>query len=223
MNQLNKNRLIGGSVLVFAALLFTPAILTPKPSGLENPTLAVRINSDNESKPLQVSVLPKIPEPNQEAEEQIPSVQQSAPKPSIQLESVIAQEDNKTTPPPTAKTEVAITPPSLKPQTPPSRPKVTKVTPSKVTPSRPKQGVTLKSTGKKTSWLRVGSFSSKKNASKLLKQLRKKYGYPVKVEVSTVDGKTYHRVLVGPYNKEDKLQSARSALIKDGHNPSIQR
>ncbi len=204
MNQINKNRLIGGGVLVFAALLFAPAILTPQPRDLENPTLAVRIESDNGSKSLQVSASPKTQEPQQETNSQTPN---------IQLESVATQKNNRV--------NNTVTSPR------PNKIPVVVATSNQLTvsavPGRSKQGVTIKSTGKKASWLRVGSFSSKKNANNLFKQLRKQYGHLVKVEVSTVDGKTYHRVLVGPYNEEDKLQNVRLTLIKDGHNPRIQR
>lgn len=46
MNTLNRNRLIGGGVLLLAALLFLPSILHPEHNELDNPDLAVHLNND---------------------------------------------------------------------------------------------------------------------------------------------------------------------------------
>lgn len=46
MNTLNRNRLIGGGVLLLAALLFLPGILHPEHNELDNPDLAVHLNND---------------------------------------------------------------------------------------------------------------------------------------------------------------------------------
>ncbi len=232
MNQLNKHRLIGGSVLLFAALLFAPAILSPHPNSFANPRLSVRIDSENEAKPSQVAVLDRPHE--------TPAV-----SPSVDLESVGTDGSSasqslsgstgtpsaiKPATPAVAGTPTRPLPPIPRPQSErpkPARPQTATAKPpkpaAKPTPApRPKQGIVLESTAPKESWLRVGSFSKLKNANNLIRRLQRN-DYPVKVEVSTVDGKTYHRVLVGPYNDEKTLQKAKVSLTRSGHKPSVQR
>lgn len=211
MNQLNKNRLIGGGVLLFAGLLFTPTILTPEPHNLSNPTLTVRIDSDNlQAKPSQIAV---VQQPNTS-----PSV---AKQPSVQLESIDT---------PTVAKQAAT--PNQKPSQKPSQTRSTKAKPVPVVlesamdlgkASASVAPVTTKTNNvASTSWLRVGSFSSKANANHLAEQLKKKR-HAVKIEIITVDGKNYRRVLVGPFTSEQKLQSAQKAIRTDGYKPSIQR
>lgn len=48
MQTLSRNRLIGGIVLAFAAMLFVPAVLTPKNNGtVSTPDLSIKVHSDN--------------------------------------------------------------------------------------------------------------------------------------------------------------------------------
>ena len=51
-------------------------------------------------------------------------------------------------------------------------------------------------------WIQAGAFSSKENADRLLAQL-KKLGWPVDTELADVEGKSMHRVFVGPLSSND--------------------
>lgn len=205
MNQLNKNRLIGGGVLIFAALLFAPAILNPKPNNLSNPTLAVNISStDTAEKPSLASQSNNVGVVTTMTD----SVVQA--QPPIKLESVVSAAN---APVPNAVTTKTQTPKQETDR------KITQQVP--IALSKTPSVTARKNTVKRNSWLRVGSFSSKANANNLLKQLEKKY--PVKVETISIDGKTYHRVLVGPYSDETQLKKTKTALSKSGYKPGIQR
>lgn len=199
MNQLNKNRLIGGGVLLFAGLLFAPTLLTPEPHTLTNPTLAVQIDSNN----------PQA-KPSQNVAAQSPAQTPTAPaQPTLQLESidapVAAAPKNSTANSATA---------AAKP--------MPVVLESAADLSKSQPTATAKPSAAPGSWLRVGSFSSKANAKQLSDQLKQK-GYAVKVEVIKVDGKNYRRVLVGPFRAEKQLQSALKRIRAEGYKPSIQR
>ncbi len=184
MEQLNKNRLIGGSVLLFAALLFAPSILIPKDN---NSTLTVQIESNNI--PVEVAFSTDV------STQLVDDVRNITNKSDINLASVQA----------------------------PAQPKK-KLPPGMVAPPQVvKQGgqTPVSVSRAKGVWLRVGSFSSKKNASTVLQKLQRHY--PVRLEVTSLNGRRYHRVLVGPYTDKKKLQSAQQTFIKLGYNPSIQR
>lgn len=203
MNQLNKNRLIGGGVIAFAALLFAPAILTPETNQLSNPDLAVSINPSSTTS--QESVARLEQKNNQNQQNLSPSVPFPAP-PTLALES-------------TTNVAAANTPKPVKNPV-KSQPKATaKTVPValKTKPVKPKKA----NSQARSSWLRVGSFASVKNANSLLKKLQSRY--PAKVEKITINGKTYHRVLVGPYNDEGALQQAKKIFSSNGYKPSIQR
>ncbi len=220
MNQLNRNRLIGGSVLLFAGLLFAPMILTPPETTLTNPTLAVRIDSDNPlAKPSQAVALSTAGKQDN-TPAPAPTV---APQPSVQLESI-----GKT--PKTATTQANNLAANAK-----NRPVVLESTaaisnnkPSKAaTSNKPSKAATSNSKPSKTvatptgSWVRVGSFASKANAKKLANKLKKQYA--VNIETIKVDGKNYRRVLIGPFATKAKLQAAIKAMRSAGYQPSVQR
>lgn len=194
MNKLNKNRIIGGTVIAFAALLFAPAILTPEQQNLANPTLAVQIDSNNpQAKPSQIAVLPK------ETDAVATNTPVTVPaQPTIQLESLGGADIDNTT---SAKPQVAEKP---------------KAKPVPVALQTQASAADIDN-----SWLRVGSFSSEKNAAALVGTLKK--SYPAKLETVKANGKTYHRVLVGPYSSNTALNSAKKALSKKGFSPIVQR
>ncbi len=211
MNQLNRNRLIGGSVLLFAGLLFAPMILTPPETTLTNPTLAVRIDSDNpQAKPSQGVVLSTASKENS-APVTVPSV---ASQPSVQLESIAK-------PPKAATTQANNLPADAK-----NHPVVLESKAATST-SKPRKAATGNNKPSKTvatstgSWVRVGSFASKANAKKLANKLKKQYA--VSIETIKVDGKDYRRVLIGPFAAEAKLQAAIKAMRSAGYQPSVQR
>ncbi len=229
MNQLNRNRLIGGSVLLFAGLLFAPMILTPPETALTNPTLAVRIDSDNPlAKPSQGVVLSTAgKEDNTPAP--VPTV---APQPSVQLESIAKAPKVATIPANNLSADAKNRPVVLESTAAIGNNKPSKVTtsnkPSKAaTSNKPSKAATSNSKPSKTvatstaSWVRVGSFASKANAKKLANKLKKQYA--VNIETIKVDGKDYRRVLIGPFATETKLQAAIKAMRNAGYQPSVQR
>lgn len=186
MNQLNKNRLIGGSVLLFTGLLFAPTILTPEPSTLTNPTLSVHIDSDNPQTMPSQTVISQQPKKTPAQTETTAVMAQ----PPVQLESIGTLTAAKPVPVVLESTATLQT---------------------KSTEAKPVVG----------SWIRVGSFSSKPNAIQLAKQLKKDYS--VKIEVTSVDGKNYQRVLIGPFTAKKQLQAIMKKMRAAGHSPSIQR
>ncbi len=52
------------------------------------------------------------------------------------------------------------------------------------------------------SWVQAGAFSSQENADNLMAQLQKR-GWPVDTELAQVNGKSVHRVFVGPLSAAD--------------------
>ncbi len=189
MEQLNKNRLIGGSVLLFAALLFAPSILIPKD---DSSTLTVQVESNRI--PVEVAFSTDVStQPVGDIENPAKSPADKPDISNINLASV---------------------------QT-PVQPKK-KLPPGMVAPPQAKQAQTPVAASRVQGvWLRVGSFASKKNASTVLKKLQTRY--PVRLEVTSLNGKRYHRVLVGPFTDKQKLQSAQQTFTNLGYNPSIQR
>lgn len=210
MNQLTKNRLIGGGVLLLAGALFIPAILTPDSKPLTNPDLAINIRpSENTT----VAVMPKnkpvelvsakegdgiVVQPLS-LESLSEDVAVSAQKPSNQQ---TAQQATKKKPLMAISLESVDDRPSAVVQKPAAASNKEKNTPA--------------------SWLRIGSFSSRKNADKLAATL-KSSRYPVKIETIKVEGKAFQRVLVGPFSNEKRMTKIMKSIQKRGYNPSVQR
>lgn len=207
MEQLNKNRLIGGVVLLLAGLLFVPAILTPNSEPLSNP----QFGSD--------TVSPQVVIQQPEKTTTIPEV---AP---LTLESI---DQSKTT---GQEVVVATAPTKTNPVT-----KAQDLLPQKSTQNKPMVAIKLESlaqsdstkpkhTDSKTipeSWVRVGSFSNLDNADKLAEQLKRRQ-YSVKIENTTISGKSYRRVLIGPFRSEKDLSNVLKQIRSEGFSPSIQR
>lgn len=226
MDQLTRNRLIGGSVLLFAGLLFLPVILNPDDSQLSNPDLSLGAKTD---KPVV-----KVSTENQK----IPEV------PTLELSSVESDvADTAVTPGSQKKQKEQLLPVSLESLSGDAVAQKTGLTKKNTS----KQHVTLqnkastvkKATAKvvaknntekqtaskttKTSWIRVGSFADENNANKLA-ALLKRQRYSVKIEKTSVGDTIYQRVLVGPFTDEKKMQAALARIAADGkYAPSIQR
>lgn len=60
--------------------------------------------------------------------------------------------------------------------------------------------------------LRVGSFGSKEGADRQ-KAMLTLNGFDTQIEAADVNGKTYHRVFVGPYDNRSKMKKAKSNLL----------
>ncbi len=67
-----------------------------------------------------------------------------------------------------------------------------------------------------TGWaVQVGSFSSEENAERLAAKLRDR-GYPAFVALSLIDGRSMHRVRVGPEPDRRRAESLADRLRRDG-------
>ena len=67
--------------------------------------------------------------------------------------------------------------------------------------------------GKKVVYrLRVGSFGSKEGADRQ-KAMLTLNGFDTQIESADVNGKTYHRVFVGPFNNRSKMNKAQDNLV----------
>ncbi len=67
--------------------------------------------------------------------------------------------------------------------------------------------------GNKVSYrLRVGSFSSREGADRQ-KAMLTLNGFDTKIESADVNGKTYYRVFVGPFDNRSKLNKAQDSLV----------
>jgi len=60
--------------------------------------------------------------------------------------------------------------------------------------------------------LRVGSFGSKEGADRQ-KAMLTLNGFDTQIESADVNGKTYHRVFVGPFNNRSKMNKAQDNLV----------
>ncbi len=210
MNQLTRNRLIGGGVLLFTGLLFVPVIVNPDNTQLNNPdvtfvTPATSISETENTPPLpKVVTLESTPvAPNEKTD----TAKQPTKLVPISLESLDNSNDVATT-----KTEI-------KTNIEKNSPSVVKKATAKITPKLNDK----KPTAMKVSWIRVGSFSDNANAEKLATLLKRQH-YAVKIEKTTVSGTVYRRVLVGPFTDEKKMQTALKHINASGkYTPSIQR
>lgn len=209
MNQLMRNRLIGGAVLVFAGALFVPAILNPDAKPLSNPNLAINLKTNT----------PVVDKPTVTLLSAKPAEATQTPTTEPLTLASIGDEAVATT---AARPSGAAKP-------------VKNPAQKQSTAEKPLMNISLESIDDKpsavkktqqnsraSSWLRVGSFSSQVNADKLAASLQSAR-YPVKIETITIDGKGFQRVLVGPFSDEKKMQKIMQSIQARGYNPSVQR
>ena len=153
-----------------------------------------------------------------------PAAEQKAPEPKATAAPKTAQ-----TPTPTAKPEVKKTPvqtpqtPAAKPApqakpTQPSQPAQTKpatpapkATPAPATKPAPTTQQQTKPAATTTAakgsfWVQVGSYATKDAAEKTKQDLTAK-GYTSSIQSITANGKTYHRVKIGPYATRAEVDS----------------
>lgn len=75
--------------------------------------------------------------------------------------------------------------------------------------------------GKKVVYrLRVGSFGSKEGADRQ-KAMLTLNGFDTQIESADVNGKTYHRVFVGPFNNRSKMNKAQDNLVSLDIQPMV--
>lgn len=236
MNQLTRNRLIGGAILVFAGALFVPAILSPTAKTLDNPQLAISIkgqqptdtnstialtSTTSESDVASVVAKSAITEPTLVK----PRVNKPLALESL-TEDVVVQQKNTIRPSHTTQSSVQSSSQprkQTKNQLMPVALESIEIKPTAKT-SKPSSAVNQqqKTNSTAASWLRLGSFSSQANAEKLAATLQS-VNYPVKIERIAVDGKSFQRVLVGPFYDEKKMETMMKGIQARGYTPSVQR
>ncbi len=202
MDNLNRNRLIGGGVLLLAGLLFVPAILTPTQHPLSNPDFPVSSN-----------VIPKVVVNQTQVK---PADESSNNTEVITLASADNSQPTKTKQP----TEVEKQTP--KPNSDNKKELVSVKLESFDTKKPEKTDIKVTKPNKQESWVRVASFSNLANADELVAQLKRK-NYPVKIENIKIKGKPYRRVLLGPYASEKEMRSVLNQIQKEGFSPDVQR
>lgn len=236
MNQLIRNRLIGGAVLVFAGALFIPAILSPAAKTLDNPQLAIRIKGnqpkDTKTTIALLSTTPEEPVVTVEAKPVV--IPPTVTKPKITANKPLALEslsDEVATQPqnsvrPSNATQAAVQTGSQS-----GKQKTNRLMPvalesidtkSIAKTSKPSAAANQQRNSTAVSWLRVGSFSSQANAEKLATML-KSVNYPVKIERIAIGDKSFQRVLVGPFHDEKKMTIVMKSIQARGYTPSVQR
>lgn len=207
MNQLIRNRLIGGGVLLFAGMLFAPAILSPKSQPIKNPALAIDIQTNH-------SDHQRLPQPPEANTANVATAMANQTPPKVTLESIDTDES------------IAVTETTSRPRQ-SSTNNTAKLTPISLESIAPEENTKVKPQPsqsqpiKYTSWLRVGSFASAANANSLANRL-KKNRFSVKIESTVVSGKTFRRVMVGPFTDEKKMRAAMKKIKDSGYDPSIQ-
>lgn len=206
MTPLTRNRLIGGAVVALAAMLFVPTILTPEKQAPQKKVLNINIDSNQ-------------PIANKKADETLSSVEPI----DISLTSIDEKED-----------EVVVAPPhpqsSKKDDNNQSKQtQVIQENAANKSTAQPvlKPAVTkpiTQSTDSKSAmaaWVRVGSFADLHNAEKLAKDLGLQ-GFKTSVKTIVVSGTNYHRVLIGPFDSDEKAKKVIGRLSKKGFTPNIQ-
>lgn len=220
MDQHLKERLVGAAVLVVIGVLVIPVLLDGPPPdepvrvGLELPAAG----NDRKSHTIRLDVPAERPatpgsgsivRPDQPAGGE----NEGAPKPAVSASGAGSEEPSA----PAAKSE--------EPEPKPARPEPERAEPPEQNAgdgsppaqrpaAEPEQSGNLPSSG---GWVvQLGSFSSEENAVRLSGEIRRQ-GYPVFVSKVTADGKTMHRVRVGPVAEKDEAQALAQRLKTSGH------
>ncbi len=210
MTPLMRNRLIGGSVVLLTAMLFVPAILNPEQKTLNNPNLAIdietekpQVNDEDEGVLLseveaislssldEKKVRPENATRNSPARQgsQENQSQGSNQQPTVKLESLATESNQTTSAQPIKRTVVA--------------------------------NVAANTASQSGNWVRVGSFADLHNAENLSTNLGNK-GFKTKVTTITVSGSNYHRVLIGPFRSKKTMEKTIQLLKSQGLSPSVQ-
>lgn len=217
MGNLNRNRLIGGGVLLLASLLFVPAILTPTEQPLSNPDLPVSSISKPKVIVNNTVTPPKVPSKTNTLS--LESLADETAKPQTDSQIAAAEQPVINKPNQPVEDELITKAEDLLPKTKKNLVpiKLESLGASNTATSAP----TLK-TQKQESWVRVGSFSNLKNADALAAELKRK-NYSVKIENTKISGKPYRRVLIGPFSSDKEMRKVLNQIQLEGFSPNVQR
>jgi DedD protein len=213
-----KKRLIGATVLVSLVVIFIPMLLDN--SGEREPGIEIINIPPRPDRPFTQGILPDEGQPLSTP----PTIVRLQPlerevlppvKPKYKVEPVPAakpaaapRKKRQSSPEPKPATRAKSAPKPTPKSAPP-----TKRTTAKVPPVRVKErGSTPSRRGPISSWvIQMGSFSSRANADKLVKQLRMK-SFSAFVAQASVKGKLVYRVRVGPEVDRGQVEKTLARL-----------
>ncbi|PIE45482.1 MAG: hypothetical protein CSA45_02670 [Gammaproteobacteria bacterium] len=228
MNKITKNRLIGGAVILFAALFFIPSILKPTNQAIETPDLTISGSGTSEteqSSTLETKVDEKIGDENTTLvlasvdDEVVGDEAAEAKQPLVQDNKQSPENGKKTTDTSKNGADHSSQPMPFQLESIGGIDEA-KGEKEQAVAHKIKEKVKEKTKGEER-WVRIGSFSDLANADKLAKTLKTK-NFPVHVETVKVSGKRYKRVLVGPFYNEKVMRAVLKQMRAAGFTPDIQ-
>jgi DedD protein len=219
MERKLKERLVGAALLVLAAALVIPLFLDgPAPeSTAERPTVALPPAADADARTRTVRLEQSRDTPTAPPQAEPPGEAQPAPGPVGETPAAAAPVDAE------ARAPVAATPvaePVPAPVQPPPRPAATPApspapSPAPTGPAPADPAPAPADTG--SNWVvQLGSFGSRDNAERLAAELREKRHQSFVTRVDS-DGRTLHRVRVGPAGTRDEADRLLQRLQADGY------
>jgi DedD protein len=201
MDQMLKQRLIGGIVIIALAVIFIPMLL-------EGPDKEISPGTQNMPPPpaidYQTEVELPVPAATPESAEPAETPDAAtAPEQDVSALQETAVPPAEPAPAPVKPVEKAATPPAPKPVVAKQPPPPEKAAPRTV--SAADQG----------GWvLQVGSFTQEANAQGLRDRL-KKAGYQASVQVAKGADGSIHRVLIGPVSDRPRAEKLRDKLARE--------
>lgn len=197
MDNLNRNRLIGGGVILLAAALFLPGILQPQAKQLDNPDLAIHLNKDTTLAKRKADEMPET----LLADDQGGIVLESA-------DNVVADNAKAKSAQGGNLLKIALES-SPEPTSQPVKPQA-------------KADDTKQSQQHLSSWLQIDGFNNDRAALAAANRIEDKR-LPTQIKVLSIDGKESRQVLVGPFNSSKKIQTALKTLKTLGYQAKLQR
>jgi DedD protein len=210
-------RMVGAGVLITALVVIGPAILDgerPEPQDTGRPpapadeqrTHTVRLNDLDTTAGSPRASPPKLPTPLNTA---LPPPGTTAPSPVAATSTPPVAPKNTAVPPATDVVRAPAAKPAVsKPVTPAAKPE------AEPAPERPTAPASA-------GWfVQVGTFGQRENAERLATQL-KGLGFSAAVSAMQRDGKSMHRVRVGPAVGRSEAQALAARLAAAGHRGQV--
>lgn len=210
MDDRLKKRLVGATVLVSLVVIFVPMLFEDRDA--ENSEFEMEIPP--RPSPLETS-LPDLLPPDHESLAIPPTTDKGSggaiPTP-IDLQPRAVTEKKPLTPDPVVKSQEQPKPPIVTEKQPPAPKPVVE---SQEQRKPPEISHKIREQASPTAWvLQTGSFSSRKNADRLVKRLRAKK-IPAFHQEAVVKGKTVYRVRVGPELDRKQAESLVKRIKKE--------